>query len=141
MVNLLLGVVILFQNIVHQGYSFDIRKYSCGVDKMHCNQVFFNLHDRGFEPMNPFTGLSLESSCFNHLHKRNVQLDIDIPSLYKFMSNFIQFRNLCPRTIGLCHILSSMNFTLVLYYRLQQHMYSPRIQDKVFQMENSTLIK
>ena len=26
--------------------------------------------DRGFEPMNPFTGLSLESSCFNHLHKR-----------------------------------------------------------------------
>ena len=24
----------------------------------------------GFEPMTPFTGLSLESSCFNHLHKR-----------------------------------------------------------------------
>ena len=36
-----------------------------------------NIIDRGFEPMNPFTGLSLESSCFNHLHKRNVQLDID----------------------------------------------------------------
>ena len=29
-----------------------------------------NTIDRGFEPMNPFTGLSLESSCFNHLHKR-----------------------------------------------------------------------
>ena len=29
-----------------------------------------NIIDRGFEPMNPFTGLSLESSCFNHLHKR-----------------------------------------------------------------------
>ena len=67
--------------------------------------------DRGFEPMNPFTGLSLESSCFNHLHKRNVQLDIDIPSLYKFMSNFIQFRNLCPRTIGSEELLTTNYIT------------------------------
>ena len=41
--------------------------------------------DRGFEPMNPFTGLSLESSCFNHLHKR-----ID---LRPFHSKGIEIRN------------------------------------------------
>ena len=39
-------------------------------DNLVLPEIFKLLIDRGFEPMNPFTGLSLESSCFNHLHKR-----------------------------------------------------------------------
>ena len=38
------------------------------------NKYIYQHNGVGFEPMNPFTGLSLESSCFNHLHKRKYLL-------------------------------------------------------------------
>ena len=53
-------------------------------DNLVLPEIFKLLIDRGFEPMNPFTGLSLESSCFNHLHKRIFTgIKLDIPLLFK----------------------------------------------------------